>query len=227
MKRFTLEQILALYPNALKFNLQDLYLKKDRKTALNNLAGTYILFCQNSGKYYVGSSSCLVKRIGSYITYEANLKQSRNSLILKALLKYGLNSFTLLVLPIKDPSKINLLKLEQELIDALLPEYNILTVAGSSLGFKHSLETRSLLSTLKQGSSLSEETKAKLSELGKGEGNAFFGKKHALETLAKMSEAKMGELNPMFGRKGSDSPRLGTKHFLKTRTAWSIKRSNT
>lgn len=46
---------------------------------------------------------------------------------------------------------------EQKLIDELLPEYNILSIAGSSLGFKHSLETRELLSTLKQGSSLSEQ----------------------------------------------------------------------
>lgn len=45
MKRLTLEQILALYPEALIFNMLDIRLRKDRHEALKDLAGAYILFC--------------------------------------------------------------------------------------------------------------------------------------------------------------------------------------
>ena len=54
MKRLTLEQILALYPNALIFNMLDIRLRKDRHADLKDLAGTYLLFCHDSGKFYVG-----------------------------------------------------------------------------------------------------------------------------------------------------------------------------
>lgn len=107
----------------------------------------------------------------------------------------------LLILETLEPGKKGiLLELEQKAFDKCKPPYNILTIASSSLGFKHSSETKSLLSSLRLGNSLSEDTKAKLSELNKGEGNPFFGKKHNLESLTKMSESKKGELNPMFGK---------------------------
>lgn len=51
----------------------------------------------------------------------------------------------------------------------LEPEYNILSIAGSNLGFKHSEETRA----------------------------RFFLRKHSEETRRKMSLAKKGNNNPM------------------------------
>lgn len=58
--------------------------------------------------------------------------------IYKAILKYGLENFKLEILEYCN-SDI-LLKREQYYIDLLKPEYNLLTTAGSSLGFKHTEE---------------------------------------------------------------------------------------
>lgn len=56
-----------------------------------------------------------------------------------ALLKYGYSNFTLEILEYCE--KINTIKREQHYLDLLNPEYNILKVAGSLTGFKHSEET--------------------------------------------------------------------------------------
>ena len=52
---------------------------------------------------------------------------------------YGYNNFRLEILDYCDISKV--IKVEQDYIDKLKPEYNILTKAGSSLNFKHYKET--------------------------------------------------------------------------------------
>lgn len=52
MKRFTLEQILALYQSVLIFNMLDIRLRKDRHAALKDLTVAYILSCHDSGKFY-------------------------------------------------------------------------------------------------------------------------------------------------------------------------------
>ena len=60
---------------------------------------------------------------------------------------------------------------EQYYLDQLKPEYNILTTAGPSWGFKHS-----------------ELSKAKFT----GKNNPMFGKPRSEETKAKISAAKKG-----------------------------------
>jgi group I intron endonuclease len=65
-----------------------------------------------------------------------------------------------------------LLSREQYYIDILSPEYNILKVAGSKLGYKHS-----------------EATKIKISISKTGKNHPFFGKRHSLETRVKMRES--------------------------------------
>ena len=57
-----------------------------------------------------------------------------------ALLKYGYSNFRLEILEHCD--KKEAVSREQHYLDLFKPEYNILTVAGSTLGFRHSQETR-------------------------------------------------------------------------------------
>lgn len=59
-----------------------------------------------------------------------------------------------------DPSVV--ISREQYYLDLLKPAYNILPKAGSLLGFKHSPDTKSKLSTWRKGCQDSEETIAKL-----------------------------------------------------------------
>jgi group I intron endonuclease len=119
--------------------------------------------------------------------------------IYKAILKYGYNNFKLEILEYCD-SNIVLVR-EQYYIDLLKPEYNVLSTAGSTLGYKHtsetlakfktrqfSDETRSNLSKAAKGRILSEEVRAKISK-------ARIGIKFSDEIKAKMSvigTAKVG-----------------------------------
>jgi group I intron endonuclease len=52
---------------------------------------------------------------------------------------HGYSNFSLEILVYCKPEDV--IKVEQEYIDLLKPEYNILKVAGSSLGYKHTEET--------------------------------------------------------------------------------------
>ena len=66
----------------------------------------------------------------------------KNSLIHKALLKYGYSNFKLEILEYCDT--VNCIEREQfyrAALDLYKPNYNILKLAGSSQGFKHSPET--------------------------------------------------------------------------------------
>jgi len=97
-----------------------------------------------------------------------------------ALLKYGFQNFNLEILEYCEED-INPTIREQYYFLMLSPEYNILEIAGSSLGFKHSEETlelfknriiseetRNNLSLAATGRILTEEDKIKLSEIRKG-----------------------------------------------------------
>lgn len=61
-------------------------------------------------------------------------------LIYKALLAHGFANFKLEILEYCEPSK--LIEREQYYIDLLTPEYNILKIAGSRLGSKHSEQAK-------------------------------------------------------------------------------------
>lgn len=85
----------------------------------------------------------------------------QKSKILSALLKYGYSAFRLEILEKCDPNQT--IDREQYYLDLLKPEYNILSVASSSLGMLHSEETKFKISNTLKGRSLSDETKEKMS----------------------------------------------------------------
>jgi group I intron endonuclease len=70
---------------------------------------------------------------------ETSLKRCRSA-IYSSIIKYGISKFKLEILVYC--SKKKFLKLEQKYINLLKAEYNILQIAGSFLGFKHSDQTR-------------------------------------------------------------------------------------
>jgi group I intron endonuclease len=59
----------------------------------------------------------------------------------RAISKYGTSNFAFLVLQTCEQDENTCLGLEQHYLDLYQPEYNILKLAGSSQGFKHSDET--------------------------------------------------------------------------------------
>jgi group I intron endonuclease len=97
-----------------------------------------------------------------------------------ALVKYGYSNFSLEILEYSNIKDI--IEREQYYLNILKPEYNILQIAGSSLGFKHSEktlnfyrnerevsnETRKNLSLAATGRILSKEDKDKISDKRSG-----------------------------------------------------------
>lgn len=77
--------------------------------------------------------------------------------IYKALLKYGYAGFRLEILEYCSPQ--GLIKREQFYFDSLNPEYNILKVAGSFLGYRHSEATKKLISIALKDTKVSESTR--------------------------------------------------------------------
>lgn len=73
----------------------------------------------------------------TYFLTRASLKTK--SVIYSALLKYGYSNFKLDILEYCHTNE--LLVQEQYYLDLYSPDYNILKIAGSNLGFKHSDET--------------------------------------------------------------------------------------
>lgn len=146
-------------------------------------AGVYCWTNIESGKKYVGSSLKLYRRFTEYYNIKWILRTAKSSLICKALLKYGYSNFKVDILEYCDPSVV--IEREQYYIDLFKPEYNILKVAGSLFGYKHTEESLAKMKEIAQNRS--EETKAKLREAALG--RTF---NHTEETKIKLRDAILG-----------------------------------
>jgi group I intron endonuclease len=113
-----------------------------RKQILNEtkgLSGIYMIVNKTTKDYYIGSAA--TNRF--YSRFSNHLIYFRGSKIVKlAVKKYGLSNFAFIVLDLypsivtKENNK-ELLNLEDIYLKSLMPNYNILTEAGSSFGYKH------------------------------------------------------------------------------------------
>jgi len=128
----------------------------------NNKTGIYKWTHIISGKSYIGSAINLSNRLRSYysIAYLKREITKNNSMIYRALLKYGYSSFKLDILEYCNPNA--LIEREQHYFDTLKPEYNILKFAKSLKGFKHSEASIKLMRIAKLGVKRSEFAKLKI-----------------------------------------------------------------
>lgn len=176
-------QLKDLYPKFIQYD------PSTQKTLLlqelKNKAGVYCWYNTSRDLFYIGSSDNLRQRMYCYLSLAFLTSRKDSSIIHRALLKYGFSSFVLLILETLEPGKKEqLVELEQRAIDLCKPSYNILTTAGSSLGFKHALESL-----------------AKMSGVKKGELNPMFGKEKSPEFIAmQCGENKRGKNNPSYGK---------------------------
>lgn len=122
------------------------------------------------------------RRFRDYFNINYLARPGRKMIIHSSLLKNGYSAFKLEILeycPHKD-----LLSREQYYLDLLKPKYNILAKAGSSLGFKHSEESKDLIRAA--ALNRSEETRAKFAA-------SKLGRKLSDETRAKIVAILQGE----------------------------------
>lgn len=107
-----------------------------------NKAGIYRWTNINEGKSYIGCGTNLSKRFRDYFSIRNLERQIKNnrSYIYRSILKYGYSNFSLEIIEYCPASLV--ISREQYYIDLFKPKYNILKIAGSSLGLKHTHETR-------------------------------------------------------------------------------------
>lgn len=138
------------------------YLNPDKEKELivnenKGRTGIYRWVHLESGKSYIGSSAKLNVRFKQYFNYNHISYPRRNMVIYKSLLKYGYGGFRLEILEYCSPEL--LLEREQFYFDLLNPEYNILKVAGSPLGYRHSEAAKKLISISSKNRIVSESTR--------------------------------------------------------------------
>lgn len=151
-------------------------------------SGVYLLINNINGHSYVGSSVHLAARMKNYLnTAFLKSKQNINMPITKALLKYDQSNFSLQILEYVDTDMLTVR--ETFYITSIIPYYNVLKQGYSSLGYKHTQETKELLSKLAANRSHSEETKGLIAKAVVGENNPFYNKSHSVESKRRMIEA--------------------------------------
>lgn len=160
---------------------ENLNLEKSKKQIFEDtkgLSGIYMIYNKITGDYYIGSASTnkFFSRFSNHTIY------FRGSKIVKlAIKKYKLENFAFIILELypniitKENNK-ELIDLEDKYLKSLLPNYNILTEAGSSFGYKHteidrqkmkdvySDIRRKRIGDLNRGKKLSEDTIKKMKE---------------------------------------------------------------
>jgi len=117
-----------------------------------------------SGKIYIGSAIDIIKRLKNYFNLsflERKVKTS-NSMIYRAMIKYGYSNFTLDIIEYCDVS--SLVQREQYYLDLFKPEYNIMKSAGSVKGFKHKKSSIELIRAANIGRIHSNIVRNKISE---------------------------------------------------------------
>ena len=166
-------------------------LKQDRVQILKDQrdkSGVYCLINNINGHAYVGSSLNLTSRMRSYLNNTfLKSKQNINMPITKALLKYDQSNFTLLILQYVDPQSLTIR--ETFYITHVMPYYNVLKQGYSSLGYKHTEETKKLLCELGKNRIHTDKTKVLIARALTGENNPFYNKSHSVESKIRMIEA--------------------------------------
>jgi group I intron endonuclease len=163
---------LGLSPVYIFENLDLEKIRKEIQNESKGLSGIYMIINKITKDYYIGSAA--TNRF--YPRFSNHLIYFRGSKIVKsAVKKYGLSNFAFIILDLypnivtKENNK-ELLNLEDRYLKLLLPNYNILTEAGSSFGYKHTEvdrqkmtdgfndARREMIGSLNKGKSFSSET---------------------------------------------------------------------
>jgi group I intron endonuclease len=202
--------LMSLFASSSFFNILNslLFLKiylnpiKDRDNKIifndnNKKSGIYMLTNKINNKRYIGSAIDLNKRISRYFQ-KSYLLKNKNFLIVKAIKKYGISNFYISILEYTNPLVSDLLKQEQYWLDQIRPEYNILKIAGNSLGYKHSELVKFKISQKRLGVKMEEITKERISRSLKV--SKLVGHKHSIDTKKKLSIiASMRKFDPNKG----------------------------
>ncbi len=185
-------------------NLELDYTKKKIKSETINLSGIYLILNKVTLDYYIGSASTNK----FYVRFSNHLFNFNGSRIVKAAVrKYNISEFAFIILElfpevvIKQNNK-KLLDLEDFYLKSLLPNYNILTEAGSNFGYKHTEITR-----IKMKSNYSTERRLQIGNLNKY-------KKFSKETIEIMRASVFNREKPFYSGKAMLNMKKKSKSLI-------------
>lgn len=171
-------------------------------------SGIYEIVNQVNGKRYIGSAINFDRRCNQHRSRLTN-GSHHNRHLQQAWAKYGPDAFTFRLLRSCEPE--DLIRLEQQAIEELSPEYNVCRIAGSTLGVTLTIETRQKIGARMRGRQRSPEAiEASASKLR--------GRKLPIERIAHLvgnshavgtkhtAEWKAANAERMRGRDHSKSP---------------------
>lgn len=185
--------IASVFDHAIKIYNEPLNQRSQIREENNGKVGVYCWVNDANGKYYIGSGDPLYLRLSDY--YQPWYLLARlNLYIVRALSKYGMINFSLIILEYTSSS--NLISSEQKWIDLLKPEYNTNPTAGSTKGYTHSAQSIEKIRYAVLGRKHSEEVRREMSESRRGKNNPFFGKTHSEEALALIKAAAENRVKP-------------------------------
>jgi group I intron endonuclease len=131
-----------------------------------NTTGIYCIRNTIDDRCYIGSALKLCYRLWNH--KHLLIKKKHHCKYLQNFVnKYGIDVLYIEILE-KDIPKETLISREQYYIDSLLPEFNTLKVAGSSLGTVMTQEQKDKISKNRKGIGHTEDTKKRISETMKG-----------------------------------------------------------
>jgi group I intron endonuclease len=159
---------------------------------MKNTKMTGIYCIRLKDKFYVGQSVNIARRFKEHKRLLLSEKHYSEKL-LRSVKKYGIDSFSFEIIELCNEAILT--EKEQywiDLLDCFNSGFNCLPAAKSSIGFKHSDETKKIMSEKAKGKKLSEDHKAKI-------GESIKGKKYTSERLEKSRIAQKNaakNLNP-------------------------------
>ena len=168
------------------------------------ISGIYLILNKVTLDYYIGSAST-----GKfYARFSNHLFNFNGSKVVKnAVKKHGVSCFAFIVLELfpdivnKENNK-KLLNIEDFYLKSLLPNYNILTEAGSSFGYKHNETIR-----LNMKANYSEQRRLAIGSLNKG-------KSFSPSTLEAMKQSALNRVKPIYSEQGINNMKKNSKGVL-------------
>ena len=185
-------------------NLSESTVKAKVLNETRGISGIYLILNKATLDYYVGSAS--TGRL--YARFINHLFSFNGSKVVKsAVKKYKISSFAFIVLELY-PEIVNkennkkLLDLEDFYLKYLLPNYNILTEAGSSFGYKHTEITR-----LNMKDNYSEKRRVTIGNLNKG-------KCLSPDTIESIRKAALNRIKPVYSSEAISNMKKRSKAII-------------
>ena len=178
--------------------------RKNIAKETKGLSGIYMILNKETLSYYIGSASTgkMNSRFTNHLIYLNGSKIIKNSVN-----KYGLHNFVFIVLElfpeiVNQENNKKLLNLEDFYIKSLLPDYNILTEAGSSFGYKHTEVTR-----IKMKANYSEQRRKQIGDLNRG-------RSFSPETIESMRQAALDRKEINYTEQGVLNMKKNSKSII-------------